>query len=208
MLQTNKHLLFLGSSWMPKHIIRGIAVGEITRLLRYTESPALYNYHKKRLLKSLKNRQQHPKCILRQLHGMTHSKRLEVLNRTWKTVHTEGHLSFKTMYNKCNHLLNSIFWKCWELLYDDRYMHLFNLFPNPPSNIYKNTKAMKAILSAKRRKFADKGRQETLGTTWAKLFHFTLNLSVIRPYPIYVCLTVWPHIAHIPPGSNTQYNLP
>ena len=39
---------------MHKHIIRGIPFGEITRPLRSIESLALYNYHKKRLLKRLK----------------------------------------------------------------------------------------------------------------------------------------------------------
>ena len=102
---------------------------------------------------------------------MTYSRRLEVLNRTKKTTHTEGRLPFKTLYTKYNHSLNSIFRRRWELTYNDRY--LFNLFPNPPSTIHKNRKALKAILSAKRRKFAGKGMQETLETTGAKQFDFT-----------------------------------
>ena len=135
---------------------------------------------------------------------MTISKRLEVLNRTRKTVDTEGHLPFKTMYNKCNHLLNSIFQKCGNLcmMIDTSSTY------NPPSTIYKNRKAMKAILSAKRRKFADKGRQETLGTTGAKLFHFTEFIcDQTLPY-IYAYLTVCPHITHTPAGLTINHNSP
>ena len=39
---TNTFSYPLGSSFMPKHIRKGIAMGKATRLLRNTESPALY----------------------------------------------------------------------------------------------------------------------------------------------------------------------
>ena len=44
---TNTFSYPLGSSFMPKHTLKGIAIGEATRLLRNTESPALYKYYKK-----------------------------------------------------------------------------------------------------------------------------------------------------------------
>ena len=160
---TNTFSYPLGSSFMPKHILKGIAIGEATRLLRNTESPALFKYYKKRLQRKLKSRK-YPRDIVRLVGTMKHSKRPVTLYTRKKRVYGDKLLPFKIIYNKYKPSLYSIFRRRWETNYNDKY--LFTLFPNPPMTIYRNRKSLKTLLSAKRRKFYEhKPNQDNKVTT-------------------------------------------
>ena len=147
---TNTFSYPLGSSYIPKHILKGIAIGKATRLLRNTESPALYKHYKKRLIKQLKDRE-YPREITKMITNMKHNTRPAVLNRTKKRMYGDRLLPFSTTYTKYMTPPNKIFRRRWGITYSDK--NLFTLLPNPPMTVYKNRKALKALLSAKRRKF-------------------------------------------------------
>ena len=148
--ETNTMSFPLGSSYTPRHVLRSIAIGETIRLLRNTDSPVLYRHYKRKLFKQLKKRQ-YPKNILRDVAKISHKERWVRLYKYKRGSYFERPLPFKTMYAKYKPSLNSIFRRRWELIYNDN--HLYNLLPNPPNTVYRNRKALKPILSAKRRNF-------------------------------------------------------
>ena len=80
---TNTFSFPLGSSYIPKHVHNSISVGEVTRLLRATESLALYKCYHKQLIRHFVRRE-YPRSILRQLCSLTHNRRLEALYRAKK----------------------------------------------------------------------------------------------------------------------------
>ena len=156
--EMNTMSFHLGYSYMSKHILRSIAIRGILNLLycyqRNTESPILYRHYTIKLVKQFKERK-YSKYVLREIPGIKHNKRWEILSKSRKRSRWERPLPFKTTYTKYRPSLNSIFHRRWQLAYNDRY--LYNLLPNPPNTLYKNRKTLKAILSAKQMKFQDKG---------------------------------------------------
>ena len=70
----------LGSSYMPTHIDKGIAIREMTRIIRNTTSPSVCNIFKKKLIKQFRHRG-YPKRILRILASMKHQSRDKILFR-------------------------------------------------------------------------------------------------------------------------------
>ena len=84
---------------MPKHILKGIAIGEATRLLTNTESPALYKYYKTRLQRKLKRRK-YPRDIVTLVGTMKHSKRTVTLYAKKKTMYGDKLLPFRAIYNR------------------------------------------------------------------------------------------------------------
>ena len=53
---TNTFSFTHGSSFMPHSIFKGIAIGELTRIIRNTTSPNLCRFYKDKLIRRLKNR--------------------------------------------------------------------------------------------------------------------------------------------------------
>ena len=80
---TNTFSYPLGTSYMPRHTLKSVAVGEATRLLRNTKSPASYKHYQKRLQRNLKHRK-YPGDIIRLISGMKHNKRQAALHSTKK----------------------------------------------------------------------------------------------------------------------------
>ena len=135
---------------MPTAIHKSIAIGEMTRLLRNTSSPTIFNAYKKKLLRRFESRK-YPNKILKQIRKFSHSQRLQILYRTKRRKHMERPLPFVTQYVECSPSLNSIFHKRWESLFGDP--KFYSLLPNSPFTAFKNKKMLKSILSAKRRTF-------------------------------------------------------
>ena len=147
---TNTFSFPLGTSCMPKNIHKSIAIGEMTRLLRNTESPTIFRHYKNKLIKKFARRK-YPKSILRILKQMTHKSRMQILYGNKKRWGMERPLPFVTEYAKYSSHLNKIFRNRWRNIYDVPMFH--TLLPNTPFTAFKNSKTIKRLLSAKRRKF-------------------------------------------------------
>ena len=155
---------------MPRHVHKSIAIGEMTRLLRNTESPTLYRYYQNKLIRQFERRE-YPKTILRELHNITHNRRLEALYRVKKRVSIERPLPFRTDFAQYRPSLNKIFRKQWQCMYNDP--KFYSLLPNAPFTVFKSRKAMKSLLSAKRRQFGTERYVPNLNLGNAEPFRFT-----------------------------------
>ena len=192
---TNSFSYPLGSSHIPKHVHKSIAVGEMTRLLRATESPALYKRYQKKLIKHFVNRE-YPKSILRGLRSLTHNRRLETLYRVKKRVSMNRPLPFITGYKPHDPPLNAIFRRRWQHIYKDH--KFYSLLPNAPFATFKSNKSLAKLLSAKRRRFESERRMPNLDLGEVESFRFTkfnrhrtahrlhgLRWNILPPYDAY-----------------------
>ena len=116
-------------------------------------SPTLYKHYQRRLIK-LFERRQYPKKILRTIKGLTYNKRLDILNRFKRKKPGERMLPFVTKYTQYRPPLNSVLRRRWSGIYDDH--KFYSLLPNTPFTVFKNNKALKSLLSAKRRQFVSR----------------------------------------------------
>ena len=98
-------------------------------------------------------RRKYPKEILKEIKGITHNKRLQLLEKIKAKRRIERPLPFVTTYARytCTPTLNKVLQTRWSKIYDD--YRFCSLLPNAPFPIYKNVKALKSLLSAKRRRF-------------------------------------------------------
>ena len=167
---TNTFSYPLGSSHIPKHVHKSIAVGEMTRLLRATESPALYDRYQKKLIKHFARRE-YPKSILRILRSLTHNRRLETLYRVKKRVSMNRPLPFITEYKPYDPPLSTIFRRRWQHIYNDH--KFYSLLPNAPFATFKGSKSVAKLLSAKRRRFETEKHIPNLDLGEVESFRFT-----------------------------------
>ena len=147
---TNTFSFPLGSSYIPKYVHKSIAIGEMTRLLRATESPALYRRYQNKLIKHFQRRE-YPRTILKDLYSLTHNRRLEILYRTKKRVSMDRPLPFITEYMPYRPSLGAILRKRWQCVYNDP--KFYSLLPNAPFAVFRSNKTISSLLSAKRRRF-------------------------------------------------------
>ena len=161
---------------MPHNIHKGIAIGELTRLIRNTTSPSLFQHYKKKLINHFRGRK-YAKSITIILKKMNHTSRQLLLN-TKKIRYIERPLPFVTKFNRYRPSPQRILKNRWNAIYDDK--HLFPLFPNSPFTVYKNHKALKAILSYKRRRFNGSPRHPNLQQEVATPFEY-LKFNHPRP---------------------------
>lgn len=166
----------LGSSYMSHSIHKGIAIGELTRLIRNTTSPVLFEYYKRKLINRFRHRR-YAKNIIKILKKMDYTTRQSLLT-TKKIRNLERSLPFTTKFNRYNHSLQRILRNRWSAIYNDK--HLFPLFPNSPFTVYKNHKTLKTILSYKRRQFNSTPKLPNLQRENATPFEF-LKFNHPRP---------------------------
>ena len=134
---------------MPTHIHKGIAIGEMTRVIRNTTSPALFNLFKRKLIKHFRHRG-YPKRILKTLVTMKHENRQTMLlhNRRRANPTAERGLPLKLEYKKSQPTLAHILKRRWKITHND--FRLMTLFPNAPSPFFTNRIKLGAMLSRKR----------------------------------------------------------
>ena len=123
----------------------------MSRLLRNTESPSLYTRYKNSLIRQFVKRDC-PRRILKEVKDITQNKRLEFLFRRKEKVCVERALPFVTPYSRHKYVLNKTVRKRWRsiYMYDDQ--RFYTLLLNIPFTVFKNHKALKSLLSAKRRR--------------------------------------------------------
>ena len=165
---TNSFSYPLGSSCMPTSIHKGIAIGEMTRLIRNTTSPTLRRHYSRKLIRHFKRRK-YPPHIIKRLTTMRHLPRIQALRKSHKK-RIDKPLPFITKYRKYNFPLNSLLRKCWSSIYNDK--HLYPLYPTNPFTVYTNHKSLRSTLSHKRRVFGGNPDQENLQSSSTKPFKF------------------------------------
>ena len=69
---------------MPVSIHKGIAIGEMTRLIRNTTSPNLRQHYSRKLINHFKRRK-YPPHIIKRLRAMRHLPRIQTLRKSLKT---------------------------------------------------------------------------------------------------------------------------
>ena len=92
---------------MPTQIQRIIAIGEMTRLLRNTEKPLVFKNLQNKLIKHFARRK-YPKEILKEIKGITHNKRLQLLEKIKVKRYIERPLPFVTTYARYTPALNKV----------------------------------------------------------------------------------------------------
>ena len=120
----------------------------MTRLLRNAEDSSVYKHYQNKLIKQFARRQ-FPKRILRELCGLIHDRRLQVLYRSKRCRQIDRCLPFVTTYARYKPSLHDTFRKRWRNLYEDT--AFYSLLPNALFTVYRNRKTLKSLLSAKRR---------------------------------------------------------
>ena len=122
----------------------------LEKYIRNTKSPAMYKHYQNKLIKQFEKRA-YPKSILSKLHSLTHNTRLEVLYRNKKWVTMERLLPFVTKCTPYTPSLKRILPKRWQYVYKDP--KFYSLLQNSPFTVFKGRRAIKSLLSAKRRCF-------------------------------------------------------
>ena len=173
---TNLFTYPLGYSYMPDSIHKGIAIGEMTRLIRNTTSPNLRLHYSRKLIRHFKHRK-YPSHIIKTLIAMKRLPRTEALKKSQKTK-IDKPLPFITKYRKYNPHLNSLLRKCWNNIYNDK--HLYPLYPTDPFAVYTNHKTLRSRLSHKRKTFRGSPKQENLQLSTSQPFKF-LKFNHPRP---------------------------
>ena len=142
----------------------------MTRLLRNTGSPAFFRRYRCKLVKHFRRRG-YPRPILKQIHDITHSKRLDVLYRMKKRIPMERPLPFITQFVQYKPSLNRIFRTRWQYTYNDP--TLYTLLPNAPFTVFRSKRAVGSLLSAKRRRFETERYVPNLNLGSTETFKFT-----------------------------------
>ena len=135
---------------MPKQFHRSIAIGEMIRLLRNTDSSVLYRHYQNKLIQKFRCRG-YSKRILREIKGITHNKRQLVLHRLKRKRRMERPIPFVTTVEEYDQSLNKILRTRWENIYGE--YKFYSLLPNAPFAVYRNKRSLGSLMSAKRRKF-------------------------------------------------------
>ena len=166
-----------GASYMSRNIHKGIAIGELTRLIRNTTSPVLFEYYKRKLINRFRHRK-YGRYIIKRLKKMKHTSRHSLLYRK-RSRNMDRPLPIITNFNRYKPSIQRIIRNRWSAIYDDKY--LFPLFPNSPFTVYKNHKSLRAILSYKRRQFNSIPIQPNLQKEHARPF---IHLKFNHPRPM------------------------
>ena len=174
---TNTFSFPLNTSYIPAHIHKGIAIGEMTRIIRNTTSPTICDIYKKRLIKRLKRRGYNKK-ILRSIGKMKHESRASLLEPRHKQQVSERRIPFCIKFAKCHPKIHEIFARRWSLMYND--FRLMTLFPDIPFPIFTSRKKIKSILSKKRHTYDILPSEPNLAPNKAKAFNF-LKFNCPRP---------------------------
>ena len=104
---TNTFSFPLGSKYMPTHIHKGIAIGEMTRVIQNITSPSLCNLYKRIIIKHFRDRG-YPKHILKMLVSMKYCDRKRMLLPRRKKPSIERGISLCLEYIECQPTLRHI----------------------------------------------------------------------------------------------------
>ena len=138
LLQNHQHILIPTWNKLLTHIHKGIAVGEMVRVIRNTTSPSICNLYRKKIIKHFKNRG-YPKHILKKLASITHNDRNRMLMPKQKRLPKEKTtplIEYTEYHPTSKHILKR---RCMTVYNDFR---LMTLFPHAPTPLYKSRKKL------------------------------------------------------------------
>ena len=174
---TNTFSFPLNTSYIPAHIHKGIAIGEMTRVIRNTTSPIVCRKYRKKLMKHL-IRRGYSKQILKRIWRMRHASREDMLKPKIKSLLNERPTPFCVQFTKCRPSIQELLKKRWKIMHND--FRLMVLFPNSPTPVFTSRPKLKSILSKKRCKYNATPSEPNLTMDKAKDFEF-LRFNHPRP---------------------------
>lgn len=155
---TNTFSYALGNSYIARHTLRGIAIGETVRALRNCDTRKKFELARSQLLLHFRRRR-YPLSALRAVKGIDFSERpLYLEKRQGKRI--ERPLPLNTLYYPFNRPLGTILRQAWDRVYRDPF--LSQALPTPPFPAFKNHPTLGALFSHKRKRFDSVPEQPTL----------------------------------------------
>ena len=141
---TNTFSFPLSTSYIPTHIHKGIAIGEMMRVICNTTSPALCEKYIRKLIKHFKLRG-YSKYILKQIWKIKHASRTTMLSlKKWKPLR-ERQTPLCVQFIWYNLTVQYILNNRWKIMFND--FRLLTPFPNSPSSLFTSRPKFKSILS-------------------------------------------------------------
>ena len=118
---------------MPSYILRGIAIGEMTRVIRNTTSPTICKKYSRKLPK-------HPMCrgcnkhILKTILKMKHASSGTMLRPNTKKLLNRRPTPLYSQFLKCSPTMREILTNRWKITYND--FGLLTLFSDSPAPVF------------------------------------------------------------------------
>ena len=174
---TNTFSFPLNTSYIPKHIHKGIAIGEMTRVIRNTTSPTICEKYKRKLVRHF-HRRGYSKHVLKQIWNMKHADRASMLApKKYKSRH-DRRTPLCIDFTRCHPTIHEILTDRWRIMRND--FRLMTLFPNPPGPVCRSRGKLKSLLSKKRCTHNIAPSNPNLAPNKAKQFEF-LKFNCPRP---------------------------
>lgn len=147
---TNTFSYLHGDSFIARHVLKGIAVGEIVRTLRNTSCPGYFRLIKRILIRNF-YRRGFPKKAIQAAKRIGFGKRRYYLEASKQKTLLRP-IPVRTKF--CNFIpsVGIIFREAWFRVLDDPVLSYF--FPTAPFPVWSNRKNLKNILSYKKKIFS------------------------------------------------------
>ena len=174
---TNTFSFPLNTSYIPAHVHKGIAIGEMTRVIRNTTSPTICRKYSRKLMKHF-IRRGYSKHILKRIWNIKHAERETVLRPKRKKSLFERPTPLCIQFVKCRPTVQKILTDRWKIMYND--FRLLTLFPYSPAPVFTSRPKLSSILSKKRCKYNILPSNTNLTPDKAKNFDF-LKFNYPRP---------------------------
>ena len=177
---TNTFSFPLNTSYIPMHIHKGIAIGEMTRVIRNTTSPTIRKKYRRKLVKHFMRRG-YDKRILKRVWNIKHAERETMLRPKKKTPLWERPNPLCIEFAKCRPTVQKILTHRWRIMHND--FRLLTLFPDSPAPVFTSRPKLKSILSKKRSKFDIPPSDTNLTLDKLRSLSF-LSLITLDPLPL------------------------
>ena len=174
---TNTFSFPLNTSYIPTHIHKGIAIGEMTRVIRNTTSPIICAKYKSKLMRHFRRRG-YSKHVLKLIWNMKHTSRTAMLAPKKYKPLMDRRTPLCIDFAQCNPTIHEILTDRWKIMRND--FRLLTLFPNPPAPIFRSRAKLKSFLSKKRCTHNIAPSNPNLTPDKAKQFEF-LKFNCPRP---------------------------
>ena len=143
---TNTLSFLINTSYIPAHIQKGIAIGEMTRVIRNATSSIVIKKSTKKLIKNL-TRRGYNKQILKEVWKMKHADREAMLKPEIKRLLNERPTPSCIQFTKCRPTVQETLTNRWGIMYND--FRLMTLFSNSPAPVFTSRPKLNSILLKK-----------------------------------------------------------
>ena len=147
--RTNTFSYLHGDSFIAKHVLKGIAIGEIVRTLRNTSCPKYFRMIKRILIKKF-YRRGFPSMAIQAAKKIVFGMRNEYLESSKKRFLLRP-IPIRTRFYNYHPSVGIIFRQAWSRVLDDPV--LSHYFPTAPFPVWCNHLNFKNVLSYKHKRF-------------------------------------------------------